>query len=199
MKVKKTTALSRSPGRPRSETARQQILESAYRLLKLKPIVSISAQEIAQSAGVSTATLYRRWGTKEQVLFEACLEHLKLVHSPAGDGSALEQLRAHISSSVGWIRSEEGKVLARVLAGIQEDKDLQRSFIQKFYSPRREMHRRLIEEAIADGDLSSGTDAELMIDALFGPLFFRWLQGHAPVDHAFADALSEKIIGAFTC
>jgi len=45
--------------------------------------------------------------------------------------------------------------------------------------PRRQMQRRFIGEAIASGELKRGTDTELLIDALNGPLFFRWLQGHA--------------------
>ena len=39
---------------------------------------------------------------------------------------------------------------------------------------------------------------ELLLDALGGPLFFRWLQGHAPVDKKSAEALADKIISAFT-
>jgi hypothetical protein len=36
-----------------------------------------------------------------------------------------------------------------------------------------------------------------LIDALYGPLFYRWFQGHAPVDRKFVEALADKIIPAF--
>ena len=73
MKRKELRALPRTPGRPRSERAQKDILESAYKLLKTKEISSVSAQEIAHGAGVSTATLYRWWGSRE-LLHERILE-----------------------------------------------------------------------------------------------------------------------------
>jgi hypothetical protein len=45
--------------------------------------------------------------------------------------------------------------------------------------------------------LKRGTDPELLIDALNGPLFFRWLQGHAPLDKGFAKGIFDKVIPAF--
>ena len=55
----------------------------------------------------------------------------------------------------------------------------------------------VIAEAIACGELKPDTDPELLLDALSGPLFFRWLQGHAPADKKFARSLADKIIPAF--
>ena len=45
-------------GRPRSEQARQEILEAAYKLLRDKGFNAVGSHEIAQAAGVSTATLF---------------------------------------------------------------------------------------------------------------------------------------------
>jgi len=59
------------------------------------------------------------------------------------------------------------------------------------------MQVQLVEQAIACGELKRDTNPELMLDALCGPLFFRWLQGHAPLDKSFTEALADKIIGAF--
>jgi len=45
--------------------------------------------------------------------------------------------------------------------------------------------------------LKRGTDPELLIDAINGPLFFRWLHGHAPLEKGFAENLFDKVIPAF--
>jgi len=45
--------------------------------------------------------------------------------------------------------------------------------------------------------LKRTTDPELLIDALNGPLFFRWLQGHATLDRKFAESIFENVIRAF--
>src|SRR6266446_698360 len=160
MKTPKRKARSRHAGRPRSEEARCDILAAAYNLLRAKGFQTVGSHEIANTAGVSSATLYRWWGSKGEILLDACFEHMKPVLVVSGSGSALARLRRYVV-------------------------------------PRRQMQRRYVGEAIASGQLKRGTDTELLIDALNGPLFFRWLQGHAPLDKGFAERIFEKVIPAF--
>jgi AcrR family transcriptional regulator len=187
----------RARGRPRSEQAKQDILKSAYKLLKKKGISAVAAQEIASGAGVSTATLYRWWQTKEALMFDACFEHVMPDLSVPKTGSPLARLREYLLRGAAWFRSEDGKVMARLITGIHGDKKLQQMYLERFYLPRRQVQLKVIEEAIACGELKRDTDPELLLDALSGPLFFRWLQGHAPADKKFAGALADKIIPAF--
>ena len=72
MRRVKTKIEPRPRGRPRSEHARQEILEAAYKLLRDKGFNAVGSHEIAQAAGVSSATLYRWWKSKEEILF-GCL------------------------------------------------------------------------------------------------------------------------------
>jgi hypothetical protein len=44
---------------------------------------------------------------------------------------------------------------------------------------------------------ASGTDADLLIDALTGPLYFRRIIGHAPVSEDFASELASRALQAF--
>jgi hypothetical protein len=44
---------------------------------------------------------------------------------------------------------------------------------------------------------SGRTDPEVLIDALNGPLFFRWLQGHAPLERSFAERIFDRVILGF--
>jgi AcrR family transcriptional regulator len=197
MKAKEPMTPRRAPGRPRSERARQDILESAYKLLKKKGISDVAAQEIADGAGVSTATLYRWWDTKEAIMFDACFENVMPALAVEEKGSAVARLREFLVRGAAWLGSEDGRVMARLLTGIHGDKKLQQMYLERFYLPRRQIQLRVIEEAIACRELKRDTDPELLLDALSGPLFFRWLQGHAPVDKKFAEALADKIIPAF--
>jgi AcrR family transcriptional regulator len=187
----------RARGRPRSEQAKQDILKSAYKLLKKKGISAVAAQEIASGAGVSTATLYRWWQTKEALMFDACFEHVMPDLSVPETGSPLARLREFLLRGAAWFRSEDGKVMARLITGIHGDKKLQQMYLERFYRPRRQVQMKVIAEAIACGELKPDTDPELLLDALSGPLFFRWLQGHAPADKKFARSLADKIIPAF--
>lgn len=197
MKSQPTKTEARTPGRPRSEQARQDILQAAYKLLKTRGFQSVRSHEIARAAGVSSATLYRWWKSKEEVMFDACFEHVKPALAISGDGSALARLHRYVIRATGFLSSEDGEVMARVLTGIHDDKKLRRMFLERYVIPRRQIQRAIIEEAMASGDLKQGTDPELLMDALNGPLFFRWLQGHAPLDRSFAERVIESVIPAF--
>jgi AcrR family transcriptional regulator len=197
MKRQKSRSPETTLGRPRSEESRQGILEAAYELLKTKGFRSIGSHEIAKAAGVSSATLYRWWTSKEEILFDACFEHMRPILAVSSAGSGLSRLRRYALRATEFLRSEDGAVMARLLIGIRDDTRLHQMFLQRYMMPRRQIQRQIIEEAIASGELKRTTDPELLIDALNGPLFFRWLQGHAPLDKRFAERIFENAIRAF--
>ena len=197
MKEPKTKIAPRPRGRPRSEHARKEILEAAYKLLRDKGFNAVGSHEIARAAGVSSATLYRWWKSKEEILFDACFEHMKPILAIPETGSGLTRLRRYVLRAAEFLVSEEGAVMARVLTGIHEDKQLRQAFLERYVKPRRQIQRRIIEDAIASCELKATTDPELLIDALNGPLFFRWLQGHAPLDKGFAKGILDRVIPAF--
>jgi AcrR family transcriptional regulator len=193
----KTRITPRPRGRPRSEHARQEILEASYKLLRDKGFNAVGSHEIAQAAGVSSATLYRWWRSKEEILFDACFERMKPVLAIPEAGSGLTRLRRYVLRAAEFLVSEEGEVMARIFTGIHEDTRLRQAFLERYVKHRRQIQRRIIEEAIASGELKSTTDPELLIDVLTGPLFFRWLQGHAPLDKSFAKSILDNVIPAF--
>jgi AcrR family transcriptional regulator len=197
MKGPKTKIAPRPRGRPRSEQARQEILETAYNLLRDKGFNAVGSHEIAHAAGVSSATLYRWWKSKEEILFDACFEHMKPILAIPETGSGLTRLRRHVLRASEFLVSEEGTVMARVLTGIHEDQRLRRMFLERYVNQRRQIQRAVIEDSISSGELKPTTDPELLIDMLTGPLFFRWLQGHAPLDKGFAKSIFDKVIPAF--
>src|SRR5258706_16350311 len=59
------------------------------------------------------------------------------------------------------------------------------------------MNLDLVQQAIAAGDLPPDTDADLLIDALTGPLYFRRIIGQAPVSEAFSSELASRVLQAF--
>jgi AcrR family transcriptional regulator len=188
---------SRRAGRPRSEQARREILEAAYKLLETKGFHAVGSHEIARAAGVSSATLYRWWDSKDEILLHACFEHMKPVLAVSGSGLALMRLRRYVLYVAEFLASDDGAVMARLVTGIHDDTKLQRLFLERYVMPRRQMQRGFIREAIASGELKRGTDPELLIDALNGPLFFRWLQGHAPLKRSFAERIFDRVILSF--
>jgi AcrR family transcriptional regulator len=184
----------RRSGRPRSQVARKAILKAAYHLLKDQGHEGVSTSQLASNAGVSTATLYRWWPTKEAVLLEAFFEAAGEMLPFRQDKSPLARLRKHVVEAARFLKSEHGRVMARLIMAIQEDDELRRGFLQIYYLPRRAAAHAVIQEAIQAGELPSDTDPEILIDALYGPLYARLLLGHAPLDEKFAEKISDLLI-----
>src|SRR6266851_4211952 len=185
----------RPRGRPRSDASKQAILRAAYRLLKKRGIGSVSVQELARQAGVSTATLYRWWKSKEAVMLDAFLARVKPALAPPLEGSPLERLHQSVVRGAEWLHSKDSPVAVRLISDVQQDPVLRRLFLERFYLPRRAMNLDLVQQAIAAGELPR--DADLLIDALTGPLYFRRIIGHAPVSEAFASELASRVLQGF--
>ncbi len=86
------------PGRPRSEAARQAILTAAYQLLRERPIPEITADALAKRTGVSKATLYRWWPSKEAIILDGYFEALDHHFSGPCREDPLDDLAEHLRS-----------------------------------------------------------------------------------------------------
>ena len=184
----------RQAGRPRSEVARKAILESAYSFLEEKPIAEISTIHIAQKAGVSTATVYRWWTTKEALLLEAllyCCGHA-VVLSDAG--TPLDRLRDYVLQVGRFFTGKSGIVVARLLTAIQDNALLRQEFVEQIYAPRDRENMAVVEEAIRMRQLPANTEMRLFLDSIFGPLLVRLLIRHEPIDEAYVLAVFDHVV-----
>ncbi len=180
-------AQSRAPGRPRSEASRKAILSAAYRLMKKKKLSAITTSVLAAEAGVSTATLYRWWPTKEAIALDAFLEKIEnQLPLNANIGSPLERMRDHARRSVRFLSGDTGRVCTRVIMAMQESKVLRRTFLERLYLRRRQNIFSLIDEAISAGELPAEVDGDLLFDVIYGPLYYRVLMGHQVLTEEFA-------------
>jgi AcrR family transcriptional regulator len=163
-------------GRPRSEKTRRAILKSAFRLLRDHGFAGVSMQQIVTDAGVSTATVYRWWKNKHEILLEAYLEMVGELLPPR-NRFPLKRLREYTVRVAAFLQSENGRVFLKLLMAIQEDRELYDAFYEKVFQPRRAEGSEVVREAMAAGDLPSTVDPDFIIDLLVGPQILRALLG----------------------
>lgn len=187
---------TRPTGRPRSESARISILTAAYRLLKERPVQDVCAHDIAAEAGVSTATLYRWWPRKEAILLDAFLEVFSERVSNRPQASPLARLRERTVLSARFLRSEDGRVLARLMGAIQSDTQLRSAFLERFYRPRTTAGSQIVKDAIEAGELPPTTNARMLIEAIYGPQYLRLMIGETPLTDAEAARFFDLAISA---
>jgi AcrR family transcriptional regulator len=188
------TKLKRPAGRPRSEGSRISILETAYSFLRSKPVAGISTIHIARKAGVSSATVYRWWPTKEALLLDAFLHQAnhEVVLQP--EGSPLERLKDYVRQIGRFFTGENGIVVARLLTAIQDNGILRKEFLERVYSPRDKEIRALVKEAIQKRQLPPGTEVSPFLDTIIGPLLTRLLIRHEQIDEEFVISVFDWVV-----
>ena len=175
-------------GRPRSAGVETAVLSSAIELAGEVGITKMSMDDLAERAGVSKATIYRRWSSKEELVLDA----LGSAMGPLDDvdtGSLRTDLDLYLGELVQ--RFEEGR-LSDVLPHLIEvacHDDKIRSSLDDYVQFRRRPLRAIFEHAVARGELAVSVDLDVLIDAVIGPFVYRRLLSSGPIDEVFVDRL----------
>jgi AcrR family transcriptional regulator len=187
-------------GRPRSERARLAILAAAAELLLDRGLAAVSMDAVAARAGVSKATIYRWWPTKETLALDALYtEWAAAQPSEVDTGSLRGDLLSLLSP---WARVASsrpyGRVIAALLSEAQTDPAYAAQYRQRVVQPRRDQARAILARAVERGEIPASTKTEVAIDLLYGPLYHRLLHGHAPLDDQFVeDVVDTALAGIY--
>ena len=173
-------------GRPRSERARIAVLDAAAELMLDRSLGAVSMDEVAARAGVSKATIYRWWPTKEILALDALYREWEGVP----DGRDTGTLRGDLLQLLRpWarlvVRRPYGRVMAALLTEAQSDPAFAEQYRAHFVEPRREQARAVFRRAIDRGEIPSNTKIEVALDLLYGPMYHRLLHQHAPLNDRF--------------
>jgi len=180
---------ARPRGRPRDPRTRAAILKAARELLARGGLTAVTVDGIADRAGVSRPTVYRYWPNAPSVAMEAFLDSAVGALPPAGRGGALADLRARLHAVADAFAAPGGRSVAAMVAAAQSETELAKAFRNHFIARNRDAAREILARAVREGALGGEGDPELLLDLLFGPLFYRLLMGHAPIDRGFVDRL----------
>jgi AcrR family transcriptional regulator len=186
-------------GRPRSEKAKQAILRAASELLLEHGLHAMSMDDVAERAGVSKATIYRWWASKELLALDALATAWAALAPPAqrDTGSLRGDLLARFRP---WLRQLNAQPAGRVIAGLvaeaQTDPAFAKLYVEHFIQPRRDATRVLLLRAIDRGEIAGDTDIEVALDLLYGPVYHRLLHQHALLTDRFVQQVVDSVIAA---
>jgi AcrR family transcriptional regulator len=183
----------RAPHR-RDETARIAVLHAADDLLVERGFAGVTIEGIAARAGVAKQTIYRWWPSKVDILLDTLVDDAER-HLPVPDsGEPLADLQRYLRALARFLSKEPaGRVMLALIGQAQHDPEMARTFRRDFLMPRRAQERALISRVIDAGYLPAGTDSEVALDSLVGPIFFRALT-QRPLPRTFVDGLLRSVI-----
>lgn len=197
-----STSTTRGRGRPRSATSQKAILATAVQILLEQGLTSMSMDDLAKRAGVSKATIYRWWASKELLALDALATEWALpTPDPERDtGSLRGDLLARFHP---WLAQLNAKPYERIIAGLlaqtQTDPQFAKLYRERFVAPRREQTRMLLLRAIHRGEIGADTNLEVTLDLLYGPIYHRLFHRHAPLGDQFATHVIDAVLAAISC
>ncbi|EFC79528.1 TetR-like C-terminal domain-containing protein, partial [Parafrankia sp. EUN1f] len=104
-------------------------------------------------------------------------------------GDLARDLTAQITLMVDAFRGRAGAIMAELIGAAQTDAALADQLRALWIQPRRDAGTILIQGAIDRGELRPDVDIQVALDQLFGPLYFRLLVRHLPLDDPMPAAL----------
>jgi AcrR family transcriptional regulator len=141
---------------------------------------------VAARAGVSKATIYRWWPTKETLALDALYREWAAVPPPRDTGSLRGDLLSLLRP---WARLASrrpyGRAIAALVTEAQTDPAFASEYRARFVEPRRDQARAIFRGAIERGEIPADTKIEVALDLLYGPIYHRLLHGHAPLNDQF--------------
>jgi AcrR family transcriptional regulator len=187
----------RRPG-GRSARVRASVLEAALELLLAHHLEGFRVSEVADRAGVHETSIYRRWGTRENLLIDALLDATEGLRVP-DTGSLRDDLTAYAQDLADFLATPVGHALERTLAVAGDDPDT-RAARDRYWASRSERSQQMVVRAVERGELPDTVDPRLLIEMLVSPVHFRVLLTREPVDPAMparlVDALLDGAVGA---
>ena len=167
------------PGRHRSEAADIAILEATLDLLSEHGYASLTMAAVIARSGVSSATLYRRWPTKQDLVAAA----LATLHAEIVDidtGSLRTDVIAMVESSADAMSVRRDDLADDLAMELRRNPEFRVAVNEKFVLPRRRVMGAIIQRAQQRGELGAAIDAETAMAFISGPLHNRmYVQGKA--------------------
>ncbi len=189
---RKTTSL----GRPRSEAAvsHDAIMDAVYGLLQSSPARDLTMDAVARQAGVGKPTLYKWWPSKPALIMAMFHERFGGILEVPEATTAEEALRIRVKHLIAQCNSLFGKVVADLIAEGQGDPLILKELYDSHIRPRRESTAADIERGIASGEFLAETDPELLMDAVFAPVYLRLLLRHPALTEEYGMQMLDQAL-----
>ena len=158
----------------------------------------LTVEGVAKRAAVGKTTIYRRWPDIWSVVVDAVLDEVTRI---APCGSVQRLAKASRFHCVWWPdhSAARGKVLRPLVGRAQIDETLRKTLADRWLVARRKISREIVLRGIASGELRDGLDPDIVLNALYGPLYHRLLlpyDGDAVrLSDAYIDALIDTVFG----
>ncbi|HEY4332896.1 MAG TPA: TetR/AcrR family transcriptional regulator [Ilumatobacteraceae bacterium] len=188
--------LPRTPrGRHRSPAADEAILQAALEVLAADGYSALTMARVISLAGVSSATLYRRWPTK-QTLVAAALASLHAEILDVDTGALDSDIAAFLESIAATLSVRRDDLAEHVALALQRHPEFREAVFEKFLQPRQRVLAGIIARAVDRGELVRAVNSDIAYSVVIGPIHHRAAVLGKPIGPAFRRALTAAAVAS---
>ena len=179
----------------RSRSIEAAVLRVARRLLAQGGVRQLTMEAVSAETGIAKTTLYRRWGSKEDLALAVVLDMTRHVVASPADGDVRTSLVAYLDKAITSLRTTlMGSVMQGLASDLATHPELRDKFHTRVVALRRAHLDELVRAGIQRGELRPTVDVDLLHDLLFGPVYYRLLVSRGPLDPELAAQIVDAVI-----
>jgi AcrR family transcriptional regulator len=177
------------------EDTDQAILAATRELVVEQGVRKLTVEAVAKRSGVAKTTIYRRYRSKNDLALAVLLRMVEEVVQVPDLGDTRAELTAFVGNTVRILGSTlMGRVMQGLSSYVSTDPELAVPFREKVVGRRLAEVERLVGLGIKRGDLPPGTDAALVHEMLFGPVYYRLLLSGQPLNEQLAGRIVDAAL-----
>ncbi|GAA1681296.1 TetR/AcrR family transcriptional regulator [Glycomyces endophyticus] len=167
------TGPKQNVGRPRDAQIDDAIVRATRELLVERGYAKLTMDAVAKRAGIGKAAIYRRFATRQEMIFAATVHGME-EQPPPDSGTLRGDLAAVCRTIAAQLGAAPPDVLHGLLADIHADQALGARFTGSFIGREQYVLGEVLDRALARGELAAMPDVRVVHALLIGPVFF-WL------------------------
>lgn len=184
-------------GRSRSPESQKKILAATAELLSEGGFQAVTMEAVAARAGVAKTTLYRWWPNRAALALDCVSARMTPIAPAPSAGSYRKRFQRQLKATIRLLNGRQGQSILALIGAKQTDPALGHAYSEQIARPRRARTRKMAQQAIQAGELAPGTDPDLFLDAIYGPLYYRKVVSGEPVTDDFIHRIVDAAFRAF--
>ena len=157
----------------------------------------LSIEAVARRAGVAKTAVYRRWTSKLEMVLEVVSEvagqrlAVPDTGSLGGDLELVLQIMAHTLR-----HPLASQIIPDLLSEAGRDPQIAQTLHQALRDAQKDVGVQLVDRAVARGEVPPGTDLDVALDLVVGPLYWRLAVVRQPLSPDYIPRLAAATAAA---
>lgn len=181
-------------GRPRDASRDDALRQAAIAVMAEVGYRALTMDAVAARARAGKATIYRRWDSKLDLVIDSCNQLVAEHISEPDTGSLAGDLREFVTAFAKFLSGPSGKAAQALVGELPHEPDLAEAFRGTFLLSQRDTLKRILERAIARGEVSSEAPKGMLIELTGAALTYRLMITGDPLDEAFVEKFLSTVL-----